>query len=645
MKEIVITSSVLILIVLLMRTVLKGRISLRLQYALWGLVLVRLLIPFSLIASPVSVMNVLGSDTGTVSTPTDLVLPELYTDTSKDNYTAPVKYTNTPASQTDTPVGEPLLINWTDTAKYVWYAGMACVAAVLLISNINFALKLRRTRRRFETKNSPLPVYISGLIPTPCMFGLFRPAIYITASVLENKTTLDHVLAHETTHYRHGDHIWSALRGFCLIVYWFNPLVWLAAALSRRDAELACDECAISKIGEDRRIEYGRTLIGLSCEKSSAMDLICCATTMTGGKKAIVERIKMIAKKPKTAAYTLVSVILIVSIAAGCTFTGAKVSTAPSEIDEGDLGIVMEGIDAPEPVLEAAKDYVRYMFKTAINETSNISDGVIVESINNNYLDWRITLLKKTYTYERTDENNLDVYQMNYEFKVNDPEKTPLTGGMYVTFDNWLCPTYPNCTYLIFDAPDNTYLCTMMENDCKPGDELFTADMNERLSRPREGAVDLSKYTANPDLKEMTCFPVYLDYASDDYIVFDGYFGLFVYDLNKEQMALSVDLKKTVGTTVVQGSYGAGVSVSADGSVIQLCYYPETQKPDMAYLISLPDMKCSYGKYKELDSYFYKNTEIKFSDGTTGSIILANGKDEIGNLCYKRGDKTYMLFE
>ncbi len=56
---------------------------------------------------------------------------------------------------------------------------------------------------------------------------------------------LRHVLTHEFTHYRHGDHLWSMLRCLALAVHWWNPLVWLAAELSRRDAELACDEGAL----------------------------------------------------------------------------------------------------------------------------------------------------------------------------------------------------------------------------------------------------------------------------------------------------------------------------------------------------------------------------------------------------------------
>ena len=53
----IITSSVIILVVAATRKILKGHISLRLQYAMWGLVMLRLMIPFSFGDSGMSVMN------------------------------------------------------------------------------------------------------------------------------------------------------------------------------------------------------------------------------------------------------------------------------------------------------------------------------------------------------------------------------------------------------------------------------------------------------------------------------------------------------------------------------------------------------------------------------------------------------------
>jgi beta-lactamase regulating signal transducer with metallopeptidase domain len=194
----------------------------------------------------------------------------------------------------------------------------------LLLSNLSFGRKLRKIRKAYQADDCKLPIYIVDTLPSPCLFGFFRPSIYITPEVAGDEIKLRHVLAHELTHYRHGDHIWSALRGLGLAAHWYNPLVWLAAALSRRDSELACDEGTIKRIGEEARMAYGRTLIGLTCEKRKAMDLLCCATTMTDGKNGIKERIALIAKKPKLLIPAVITVVLVAVVAVGCTFTGAK---------------------------------------------------------------------------------------------------------------------------------------------------------------------------------------------------------------------------------------------------------------------------------------------------------------------------------
>ena len=72
------------------------------------------------------------------------------------------------------------------------------------------------------------------------------------------------MLAHELTHYRHRDYLWALIHIICLSIYWFHPLVWAAAVLSRRDSELACDEGTLRKLGHENRAEYGRMIIEMS---------------------------------------------------------------------------------------------------------------------------------------------------------------------------------------------------------------------------------------------------------------------------------------------------------------------------------------------------------------------------------------------
>jgi len=326
MTELMITSSVLILVVIVLRHFLKGKISLRLQYVLWVLVLLRLLVPVTLFESPFSVMNAVQAaksarEVPVASAPTP-TLSSAYGDMDAENAAVPGV---TEQNVTDSVTNEyHHVFRWGLWAQCVWYIGIGIVGLTLLLSNLSFGRKLRKTRKAYQADNCKLPIYTVDTLPSPFLFGLFRPSIYITSEVAEDETTLRHVMAHELTHYRHGDHIWAALRGFSLAVHWYNPLVWLAAALSRRDSELACDEGTIKRIGEASRMEYGRTLIGLTCEKRKAMDFLCCATTMTDGKKGIKERIALIAKKPRMLVPALIAVLLVALVAVGCTFTGAK---------------------------------------------------------------------------------------------------------------------------------------------------------------------------------------------------------------------------------------------------------------------------------------------------------------------------------
>ena len=172
-----------------------------------------------------------------------------------------------------------------------------------------------------------MPVYVTEAVDTPCLFGLVRPAVYLTPGAAGDDVTRQHSVAHELTHLRHGDHVWSLLRCVCLAVHWYDPLVWWAAVLSRRDAELACDDATIRRLGEEQRAAYGRTLVRMTCRRPG--NLLVTATTMTDGAGGIRERIRCIAKRPRTTVYTAVVLVLVVAAAAGCAFTGSTRKDAP----------------------------------------------------------------------------------------------------------------------------------------------------------------------------------------------------------------------------------------------------------------------------------------------------------------------------
>ena len=314
MLEILISSSVLILVLAILRLALRERISARLQYALWLLVLVRLLVPVSFFHSPVSVAEAAAPVTVQAQTVSRaVVLYEWDTPALSESSGAPSQLEEENS-------GQVLLLR--DALLLVWNLGMGVMAVWFLFVNVKLNARLRKNRKLYVTGCTP-PVYVAEGIPSPCLFGLLRPAIYLTEQAASDPAQARQIVAHERTHRRHGDTLWALLRSVCLVVWWFNPLVWLAAALSRQDAELACDEGTIQALGEDARFDYGRTLVGMAKVGTRPSDLLCGATAMTTGKKSLKERVARIAQAPKTSAAVAVAVLLIAAVAVGCTYGGA----------------------------------------------------------------------------------------------------------------------------------------------------------------------------------------------------------------------------------------------------------------------------------------------------------------------------------
>ena len=330
----IIASSCLILMILIIRRIFSGKISARLQYALWLLVVVRLLIPINLGNSVLSIENFTNqlrmqkyqeenfeqiefSENTYESTDRIKVFDSIEEITVSD-------HTNIQLDEISTvPVEEKdLEVDIFAVLFEVWLLGAGAAAMTFFISNIVFGKRLKTSRTLIDSLEEKVPVYVSSAVETPCLFGVIRPGIYVTNDVAEDKNTLRHAVVHEITHYEQGDMVWAVLRCVCLSLHWYNPLVWWAAKLSKLDAELACDEATIRKLGEDERLAYGKTLIQLTCEKRQ--DLFVTATTMTSDKKSITERIQRIAKKSKLTIYALVGVFLISVLALGCTFTGAN---------------------------------------------------------------------------------------------------------------------------------------------------------------------------------------------------------------------------------------------------------------------------------------------------------------------------------
>ena len=366
-----VTSSALILIVLAVRVLFRNRLSARLRYALWGVVLLRLLIPFQ-VELPAAVsgsLPVLASNL----TPDAAQWEERSIPVFPQGRFAAFGFSRADLHQlepgeiipTDTSIGywqksqngetiTRYLDLWSPAqmAAAVWTVGAGGSALVILLSNLCFALRLKKRRKRLEVPAAPIPVYTAEGLPSPCLFGVLRPAVYVTPRAAEHPEVLRHVLAHELTHYAHKDHLWSLLRCLALALHWYNPLVWLAAGLSKQDGELACDEGAVQRLGERERIPYGRTLVDTVAARSARpADLLSCSTAMTGGGRSVRQRVAALVNKPQTVKTALFAAAAVIAL--GLVFTFASRGEGTSSQLNAYLTLVEESSQltiSPPPI-------------------------------------------------------------------------------------------------------------------------------------------------------------------------------------------------------------------------------------------------------------------------------------------------------
>lgn len=377
--EILITSTALICGIFCLRKLSKGKISMRLRYALWLLVAVRLLVPASVGTSALSVMNLVpvvmreraqtffseernswrmpadggrdvASDGGTDGVFADgrHMGTELTDGQSGAENGVVMTAGNTASGENMPETAEGV---GTDTARgndsfaaaensglslngvlgMLWLLGFLAVGGYMVVSEYRFIRYLHKNRKAFPAEEIPaefagrfsrrgMKVYRVKGLPGPCLAGRH---IYIGEGVAVQQN-LSHILAHEYCHALHGDGLWAFLRCALAAVYWFDPLVWAAAYAARQDSELACDEAAVKLLGESSRFDYGRTLLAL-LESAGCRGKCPGMTFMTeGGGRSVRERITALTEKSRTRGAVLAAVFAAVVLVCGCAFTGAE---------------------------------------------------------------------------------------------------------------------------------------------------------------------------------------------------------------------------------------------------------------------------------------------------------------------------------
>lgn len=359
MIETMISSSVLILLICLLRFLLRGRVSPGYLYSLWGLAVLRLIVPWF---SPLKRISGSLKSRFSVMNAAHMVREQVIAGTKleplADNVVSGRVYHFDGAAASVPAVQQAAGIDWQLWILAVWVLGSLVLSCWMAAVTIRFYRKLIWKRRPYRGK---LPgfaakdVYVVEGLASPCYFG-FGPeeAIYLPYSMADEEEKVRHALAHEMGHVRHGDRVWGALRCILLCYYWINPFVWLAAVLSRRDCELACDEAAVRLLGEEERYAYGRTLIGLAAEQQTQKGLFSIAMTMGTGKQTMKERIQVLANHPKRTVPAAAVLTAVAAVLTACTFTGRTVTKQQTAVAAGiEAGAEIENAEESRTGMEA----------------------------------------------------------------------------------------------------------------------------------------------------------------------------------------------------------------------------------------------------------------------------------------------------
>ncbi len=344
MTEYIITLTLLIAVVLLLRLIFRKTVSPRVIYALWLVVVVRLCLPFSLFSLeipqevlPVSeseVTETVGNTTGEFfpvapNTPNMFWTPEIPDWQTGEPNEPPVTGRGEQV-QVSSPVEQPVR-DWGKILAVIWLTGSLVTATWFAITGCVFRHRLHKDRILYR-RLPKIKVYLSRSVGSPCLTGI-PPAIYITPETAESQSC-DLVILHEYVHFTHYDHLWALVRTVAVIVHWWNPVVWLGAFVSRQDSELACDDGVCAQLNEDKRLNYARVLLN-SVPRTHGF-----APRLHGA--SIKERLLVLTKRHKNRILCVVLAIALALGAVGCSFFTLNEKETEEET-EGEETTVPEG--------------------------------------------------------------------------------------------------------------------------------------------------------------------------------------------------------------------------------------------------------------------------------------------------------------
>lgn len=322
-------ASVVIVVIILARMLLK-KVPKVFSYALWAVVLFRLLCPVSFEA-PVCIVP----DMPPVSldyAPADEAISNA--DTGEAAYCSSgdaldgdldirhIQTTEPDAAGKTGGVTAGRRHVWFWFGQYVWAAG---AAVMLLYGAVSYCKVRRKLAVVVPLRDN---IYIADDIRTPFVIGFFCPKIYLPCGLGEKEQ--EYIICHEQHHIERLDHIVKALAFLALCVHWFNPLVWAAFILAGKDMEMSCDEAVIRKLGEGVRADYSASLLTLATGRR-----IIAGTPLAFGAGDTKGRIRNLANWKKPAFWVVLAAVIGCIALAVCLLANPKKQDASVDGQDG----------------------------------------------------------------------------------------------------------------------------------------------------------------------------------------------------------------------------------------------------------------------------------------------------------------------
>lgn len=303
-----ISASWLVLAVLVLRLISK-RSPKWMNVLLWGIVALRLMLPFSI----ESALSLIPS--------AETLSPEVVQFDPAPTITSGVEFIDNAVnpSLSESFAAAPLasvnpLYVWTYLAGWVWLIGLGAMLLYALVSYL-------RLRRRVSVSLCVREnIYLCDAISSPFILGVVKPRIYLPSGL--DEVERQNVLSHERAHLTRRDHWWKPLGFALLAVYWFNPLLWLAYALLCRDIELACDERVIRTMDESAVKTYSTVLLACSMPRKA---VITCPLAF--GEVGVKERVRNALRYKKPAFWVVAASVAVCVVVAVCFLTNPERAT------------------------------------------------------------------------------------------------------------------------------------------------------------------------------------------------------------------------------------------------------------------------------------------------------------------------------